>query len=215
MLQQGTYSWSYFWWLPTSGWRWAAHLAALVVFALLTVGLYSRLMAVLALVATLSYIGRARRRAVRPRPNQRDAGPVFVRGSLGRRIFARPMACPAPRRPGTSARAAGSAEHRRQYRDSPYAASHVRDLCLCRHIETHGSKLVEWRRHVAGDGQSRVPIGRHDRHGALAAANRADDACHHFLGSVLRGARSGRGRRAISCSPWPCRCTWASAFFWA
>ncbi len=59
-LQQGTYSWSYLWWLPESPVAlWTAHIAALVVFTMLTVGLFSRVSAVLALVATLAYVGRA------------------------------------------------------------------------------------------------------------------------------------------------------------
>lgn len=59
LLQQGTYSWSYLWWLESPAALWTAHIAALIVFALLTIGLYSRTTSVLALVATLAYIGRA------------------------------------------------------------------------------------------------------------------------------------------------------------
>ncbi len=59
-LQGDSYSWSYLWWLqnyPAA--LWVAHVAALVVFALLTVGLFSRTAAVLALVAALAYVHRA------------------------------------------------------------------------------------------------------------------------------------------------------------
>ncbi len=59
LLQKDTYAWSYFWWLESPAALWTAHVAALIVFAMLTVGLYSRVVSVLALVATLSYIGRA------------------------------------------------------------------------------------------------------------------------------------------------------------
>jgi uncharacterized membrane protein YphA (DoxX/SURF4 family) len=55
----GWYTWSYFWWLESPAQRLAAHVAALVVFALLTVGLWSRVVSILAAVATLSYIHRA------------------------------------------------------------------------------------------------------------------------------------------------------------
>jgi uncharacterized membrane protein YphA (DoxX/SURF4 family) len=59
LLQEGTYAWSYLWWLQDSPPAlWAAHIAALVVFALLTAGLFSRAMSLLALVATLAYVGR-------------------------------------------------------------------------------------------------------------------------------------------------------------
>ena len=58
-LQQGTYSWSYLWWFEDSPPAlWTVHIAALVVFALLTVGLFSRVVSVLALVAALAYVGR-------------------------------------------------------------------------------------------------------------------------------------------------------------
>jgi hypothetical protein len=59
LIQRGSYSWSYFWWLPTPAWRWAAHGAALLVFAMFTLGLFTRVTSILALIATLSYIGRA------------------------------------------------------------------------------------------------------------------------------------------------------------
>lgn len=52
------HTWSYFWWLRTPGQLWGAHLAAIVVFAMLTVGLFSRVVAPLAAIATLSYIQR-------------------------------------------------------------------------------------------------------------------------------------------------------------
>jgi hypothetical protein len=58
LLQQDSYNWSYFWWIKSSWLLWSVHLAALVVFALLTLGLFSRLMSVLAFVAALSYVGR-------------------------------------------------------------------------------------------------------------------------------------------------------------
>jgi hypothetical protein len=53
------YSWSYLWWIESPAALWTAHIAALVVLALLTVGFYSRLMSVLAFIITASYIGRA------------------------------------------------------------------------------------------------------------------------------------------------------------
>lgn len=59
LLQQDSYSWSYLWWLQDSPPAlWTVHVAALVVFALLTVGLFSRVVSVLALLATLAYVGR-------------------------------------------------------------------------------------------------------------------------------------------------------------
>lgn len=58
-IQEGTWSWSYLWWIEDSpALLWTAHVAALVVFALLTVGLFTRVVSVLALIAALAYVQR-------------------------------------------------------------------------------------------------------------------------------------------------------------
>ncbi len=54
-----SYTWSYLWWCRTPLTLTIAHALALAVFALLTIGLFSRTMSVLAFVATASYVGRA------------------------------------------------------------------------------------------------------------------------------------------------------------
>ena len=59
LLQKQSYAWSFFWLSSSPAWLWTVHVASLVVFALLTVGLFSRVVSALALVATLGYIGRA------------------------------------------------------------------------------------------------------------------------------------------------------------
>jgi hypothetical protein len=53
------FKWSWFYWIHSPMLLWAFHIAALVVFALLTIGLWSRTMSVLAFLATVSYINRA------------------------------------------------------------------------------------------------------------------------------------------------------------
>ena len=58
LLQQDTYAWSYFWWFQSRAALWTVHIIALVVFALFTVGLFTRVTSILSLVATLAYIGR-------------------------------------------------------------------------------------------------------------------------------------------------------------
>ena len=59
LLQQGTYTYSYLWWLQDSpAALWAAHIAALVAFAMLSVGFFSRTAAIVSLVAALSYVNR-------------------------------------------------------------------------------------------------------------------------------------------------------------
>ena len=52
------YVWSYFWLIESPGMLWAAHIGALVVFALLTVGFMSRIMSVLAYAIAVSYVHR-------------------------------------------------------------------------------------------------------------------------------------------------------------
>jgi uncharacterized membrane protein YvlD (DUF360 family) len=55
----GAYSFSYLWLIQRSGLLWTAHIAGLVVMALLTLGLFSRVMSVLAFIITASYVNRA------------------------------------------------------------------------------------------------------------------------------------------------------------
>jgi uncharacterized membrane protein YphA (DoxX/SURF4 family) len=50
--------WSYFWLIRSPAALWAAHIAALVVFALLTVGLFTRFMSVLAFLISVAYVNR-------------------------------------------------------------------------------------------------------------------------------------------------------------
>jgi len=56
--QPDPYAWSYFWLIKSPAALWAAHIAALVAFALLTVGLFSRLAAVASFLAAVSYVNR-------------------------------------------------------------------------------------------------------------------------------------------------------------
>jgi len=58
-LQSGSYAWSYLWWFESPAALWTVHIAALVVFAMLTIGLFSRVVSILAFVAAVSYVGRA------------------------------------------------------------------------------------------------------------------------------------------------------------
>lgn len=50
--------WSYFDWIHSPGLLWTVHIVALVVFLLLTLGLFSRVMSILAFLATVSYANR-------------------------------------------------------------------------------------------------------------------------------------------------------------
>src|SRR5204863_335169 len=57
-LQSGTYTWSWLWYIDSPAVIWTLHLAGLVVFFLLTIGLWSRVMSVLACAITLAYCHR-------------------------------------------------------------------------------------------------------------------------------------------------------------
>jgi hypothetical protein len=58
-LQEGTYAWSYLWWIEDSpALLWTFHIAALLAFAMLAVGLFSRVVSILSLVAALAYVHR-------------------------------------------------------------------------------------------------------------------------------------------------------------
>ncbi|MGH7134381.1 MAG: HTTM domain-containing protein, partial [Pirellulales bacterium] len=58
MRDASEYAWSYFWAIKSPALLWLAHLAAVVVFAMLTVGMFSRVMSVLAYLAAVSYVNR-------------------------------------------------------------------------------------------------------------------------------------------------------------
>lgn len=57
-LADHPFVWSYFFWIESPTVLWAVHIAALVVFAMLTVGLFSRTAAVLAFIAAVAYAQR-------------------------------------------------------------------------------------------------------------------------------------------------------------
>lgn len=55
---RGGFAWSYFWLIRSPGVLWTAHFAALAVFALLTLGLFSRTVSILAFLISVSYVNR-------------------------------------------------------------------------------------------------------------------------------------------------------------
>ncbi|MES1213298.1 MAG: HTTM domain-containing protein [Singulisphaera sp.] len=56
--QPNVFAWSYFWWINSPNVLWSVHIAALVAFFLLMIGLYSRVAAVASFVAAVSYVNR-------------------------------------------------------------------------------------------------------------------------------------------------------------
>ena len=56
-LQADQYAYSYWWYIPTE-WMWPAHLAALAVLVMFTVGFATRITSVLAFIITVSYANR-------------------------------------------------------------------------------------------------------------------------------------------------------------
>jgi uncharacterized membrane protein YphA (DoxX/SURF4 family) len=59
VIQPDSYAWSYLWWFESPAALWTAHIAALVIFVMLTVGLFTRVVSILAFIAALSYVARA------------------------------------------------------------------------------------------------------------------------------------------------------------
>lgn len=58
LLNAGSYSWSYLWYVESPALLWTLHLFALVVMASLTIGLFSRATSILAFIITVSYCHR-------------------------------------------------------------------------------------------------------------------------------------------------------------
>ena len=57
-LHEGTYAWSHLWLFDAPAVLWTQHIVALVIFAMLTIGLFSRTSSVLACLLTISYCHR-------------------------------------------------------------------------------------------------------------------------------------------------------------
>lgn len=51
-------TWSYFWWIKDPSTLWAVHITALMAFAMLTIGLFTRVAAVTSFLAAVSYVNR-------------------------------------------------------------------------------------------------------------------------------------------------------------
>jgi hypothetical protein len=58
LMHEGSFAWSFWWYIESPALIWAVHVAALIVFAMLTVGLFSRVVSVLAFLLALSYCHR-------------------------------------------------------------------------------------------------------------------------------------------------------------
>jgi HTTM domain len=59
LREHSKWSWSWFYWIDSPALLWTVHIAALIVFGLFTIGLWSRATSILAFLATISYINRA------------------------------------------------------------------------------------------------------------------------------------------------------------
>ncbi len=57
-MHEGSWTWSYLWYLESPSVLWIAHIAALLIFALLAAGLCTRVVSVLAWIAVISYCNR-------------------------------------------------------------------------------------------------------------------------------------------------------------
>lgn len=55
----GDFAWSHFDWIDNRAWLWGSHIAALIVFAMFTSGLFTRITSVLSFLLVVSYANRA------------------------------------------------------------------------------------------------------------------------------------------------------------
>ena len=90
-LQENEFVYS-FWYLVPDRWLWPAYALSMVVFALFTVGLFTRVTSILSLLAAVSYRQSSTHSALRPRPDQRDAELVPGHRPQRGRSLPRPLA---------------------------------------------------------------------------------------------------------------------------
>ncbi len=183
-MHENQYHYS-FWYLVPDGWIWLAYALSMAVFALFTLGLFTRVTSILSLLAAVSYANRAPAALfgldqINIMLNLYLAiGPSGAAFSLDRWL--------ARKRSGSSARRRGLGG--RQSRDPVDPGAYVCDLLLCGHLQAAGPLLVGRRGDVAGVCQFRVSIARHDLAGVASVDCQRDVALLHHLGDVFLRAR--------------------------
>ena len=212
-LLKDSYTWSYLWWCRHAACRSTiAHVLALVVFALLTIGLFSRTMSVLAFVATASYVGRA-------------PGALFGLDQINLLLSMYLMVGPSGAAYSLDRWLTGSPPGRGNCpRPQPSIAANIAirliqlHLCVI-YLYAGMGKLMgpAWWNGTAmwqGDRQPGIPIDRPDLAGRLAATVEPADPRDDLLGAVLLRADLAPRHAADHAGPGRAPCTWASPFAW-
>ena len=184
------YAWSYLAWTDSPAVIWPLHIAALVVLAMLTVGLFTRVTSVLALVITLSYCHRLTGSLFGL--DQVNAfiamylmvGPAGAVWSVDRWLASRRL--PVSQQPGRRGLAPPPATAvTTNIAIRLLATAHVRDLSVRRHQQDAGQRVVGRQRPVVWLCEPGVSVDRHDLDGARPLALGPAHAHHGVLGNVL------------------------------
>ena len=178
---QSAFKWSWFYWIHSPVLLWAFHLGRLAVFALLTIGLWSRTMSVLAFLATISYINRAS--LAQFGLDDTNAmlslylmiGPCGAAYSVDRWLKRRRGG----EMPAVETSIGGKPSH------SVVAGALVRAVFVLGNWQTSRSVVVERQCDIDGDGQPRISIARWNVAGSLSLAGLRANSSNGVLGNLL------------------------------
>ncbi len=183
--QQGPdYAVTYFHYVTSPAALWAVHLAGLLVFLLLTIGLFTRVVSVVAFLITLAYVHRV-------------PGALFGLDQINVFLAMYLMVGPAGAcysvdrwrsRSSGETRFGNSGQRVCQHCLATDPIAFVHSLFFRRHRQIAGSQLVGGHRNLARICQLRVSIDRYDLVGALAALDQRTDTSVRALGNQLRSA---------------------------
>ena len=173
--------WSVFFWIKPVWLLWLVHILALLVFFCLMLGLFSRTMAVLGFLFAASYAHRV------------SPGAFFGLDKVNCMLVMYLMLGPSGARYSLDS----VRRHRRGDTQSvaPSTAANlpirlhtdpsVHHLSLLRAGKAHGRELAGGDSRLVGVSESGVSVDRHDLAGDPSRADRASDAFHNLLGTVL------------------------------
>ena len=199
-VQQDSYNFS-FWWLVADGWMWPVYGLSMAVLLLFTLGLYTRVTSILALLVVISFAHRVPQAtfgldqinamltlylAIGPSGQALSLDRVIARRRRGRPLAAR-------------------AKCRGQSGIAVDQRPHVRHLFLRGHLKVAGRVVVDGRGDVAGVLEPGVPVDRHDLAGLAPLAAEPGHPRVCSLGNLLLRPHlaappatldAGHGRRA-------------------
>ena len=177
-----TGSWATFWPYVPAGWVAPVHYTCLAVLALYTLGCWTRITSILALMITVSYANRLF--VATFGLDQFNAMLVFYMciAPSARCLLDRSLATGQIVRGGPLDR---TGEHRREHRHPVDPVPHVRDLHVRRSRQARRSVVVGRLRHVAGLRQLRISDTRPHLARPLRLRVELHHPCNHRLGGLL------------------------------